>query len=130
MKKNKFMIRILTISLFIICLILYYNYTQHTNLLKRYAKAIEYYETWPEEEKIPDVGYIADADEAIEMAEKVIESVASKETSVLMRPYYVEFDKRNKVYFVYNNPEGYIVGHVRIIFNKEDGKILAIWFIV
>jgi len=126
MKKEKKIIIVCSVILtMFLCLLAIGN--SPTGLLKKYKGPISVYKhDWSSDEKIKDVGYIDTPEKAIEMAEKVFTEGANEESMMSLRPFYVEFDEKNKLWHVYNIPEFYL-GEAHIIFRQKDGKVLACW---
>ena len=128
MKKRTILITCLVILVIMSCI--YGVITSPSGLMKQYKRSINWYKNhWPENEKIKDVGYIGTPEKAIEMAEKVLIEDTNEESMISLRPFYVEFDEKNKLWHVYNKPESYL-GEVHIIFRQKDGKVLAFWVLV
>lgn len=75
------------------------------------------------------VGPVADAAIARKKAEKVWINVFGRETRIKdEKPYHVYYDSENAVWLVRGTlPEGYVGGTAHILFEKDTGKIIAVW---
>lgn len=74
------------------------------------------------------IGPFDDAATARKEAEKVWVIVYGKETLKNEKPYQVYYDSENAVWLVKGTlPDGYVGGTAHILFEKETGKILAVW---
>jgi len=126
MKKRKLKVLVCVFAIVVIVGILFIKLNEPSGLLKEYKVHIEDYSKLPDEEKIGNLGYIETEEVAIEKTELVMNALFGEEETTYLRPFYVEFDKKNKIWHVYNKPQ-FFTGEVHIIIEQVDGKVLSWW---
>ena len=126
--KKKLKILAIALAIVIICItvaVLAFQSSQdhivHTFSLDDYADFIDgdfYY---------PAQGSIETAEEARDIAEKIMDDWFQNEYSGVAKPYVVSFDEENRVWLIQATFLFFVGGGACIIITQEEGNVLAIW---
>jgi hypothetical protein len=128
--KTKMKVLAITLAIVIVCItvaVLVFKSSQdhivYTFSLEDYADFIH------DDPVYPAQGSVETADEARDVAEKIIRDWFRKDGiySGTSKPYVVSFDEENQVWLVQATMFLWVGGGASMIITKEEGNVLAIW---